>query len=420
MAAVVGYFVAVSGSDAGAGPLVASPAAIGRIAGAITDAPLAAFDLEFLSAERLVPALCLVQVAWLPRGAALTATPEVGLLDPLAADVGPVIAALAAHPLVVAHAARQDLQLLATRFGARFPGLVDTQVMAAFAGIAGISDQVGLATLVGELVGLTLGKEQQWTDWSRRPLSAAQLAYADADVRHLPRIYALLAERMGDRVAWVREESAVVSADAIAAAEVTPESAWAQVSGTRGLDGPTMTAVVALAAWRQRTASELDRPLGQVLGDKQLLELARVRPREPEGVRGVKGIAPLARQRAAAILEALAAAATAPAAAAPARGWRGPPAARAQRWSELLLAIVQVVAAQTGVAARHLATRADAEAFARAVDERGPDGAADHAALTSWRRAILGEPWRAFLTGHTAVVGDASTPTGLALVPVSR
>src|SRR5262245_52634481 len=96
---------------------VASQAEVATIATAIAKSPLVAFDLEFLAQERLVPTLCLVQVSWLPEhqsldvpAAAIVATPpEVALVDPLAVDVAPLVASLAAHPCVVAHAARQDL-----------------------------------------------------------------------------------------------------------------------------------------------------------------------------------------------------------------------------------------------------------------------------------------------------------------------
>lgn len=399
--------------------LVADPTDVAAIAEAIARAPLVAFDLEFLAQDRLVPTLCLVQVAWLsadvsldaPAEAVVAAPPEIALVDPLAADARPVIDALASHRTVIAHAARQDLQLLAARFGATIPGIVDTQVMAAF---AGIGDQIGLAPLARELLGASLGKELQWTDWAQRPLTPAQLAYAHADVRHLAAIYAMLADRLGGRLAWARDESAVVAADALAAARVTPETAWRQLGGTRGLDATGFAAVVALAAWRHRTAMELDRPLGQVLSDRSLLELARQRPGAPEGVRALKGIAPIARQRAGAILAAIAEA--------PAVEWAPPPAwrpasARAQRWAEVLLAIVQLVADQTGVAARLLATRADAEELARAVDERGLDAALDLPALATWRRDVLGQAWLGWLDGSLALVGDRTAPSGLALVP---
>jgi ribonuclease D len=398
--------------------LVADEDAVAAIVAAIAAAPLAAFDLEFLAQDRLVPTLCLVQVAWLehvrldaPAAALVSAPPVVRLVDPLAVDVAPLVRALAEHPCAVAHAPRQDLALLAARFGATMPSVVDTQVMAAF---AGIGEQVGFAALANELLGLTLDKELQWTDWSARPLSDAQLAYADADVRHLPAIYARLADRLGDRLAWARAESAAVAASAAEAARVTPETAWRLLGGLRGLDATTLARVIALAAWRQRTCIALDRPLGQVLQDRQILELARQRSDSVAAIRGLKGLPGVARGRAEDIAAALAAAR--PDEVTPLVPAR-PPSLRAQRWSEMLFAIAQLVAEQTGIAARLLATRSDAEELARAVDERGLAAAEALPALASWRRELLGRPWLGWLTGEQALVGDLAAPHGVRLVP---
>ena len=392
--------------------------AVAAITAAIGAAPLVAFDLEFLAQDRLVPTLCLVQVAWLPHGtldapaAAIVATPPlVRLVDPLVVDVTPLIHALAAHPCAVAHAPRQDLAILAARFGVAMPAIVDTQVMAAF---AGIGDQIGFAALANELLGLTLGKELQWTDWAARPLSDAQLAYADADVRHLPAIYAKLAARLGGRLAWARAESAAVAAEAVSAANVTPETAWRHVGGLRGLDAATLAAVIELAAWRQRVCVELDRPLGQVLNDRLIVDLARQRPSSIMAIRNVKGMPGLARQRAGEIAEALAVARPG---VVPAIAAARAPSARAQRWSELLIAIVQLVAEQIGIAPRLLATRADAEELARVVDEHGLAGADALHAMTGWRRDVIGQAWIGWLTGALALVGDTDTPHGLKLVP---
>ncbi|HEY1817902.1 MAG TPA: HRDC domain-containing protein [Kofleriaceae bacterium] len=406
--------------------LTADAAEIAAIAEALARSPLVAFDLEFVSADRLVPLLALVQVAWLDEHQALDAAPaqivaqvpDVRLVDPLASDVGPIIRALAAHPRVIAHAPRQDLALLATRFGVELPGLVDTQLMAAF---AGHGDQIGYASLANELLGTSLAKDQQWTSWDRRPLTDAQVAYAEADVRYLPAIYALLAaELRDDRLAWVRAETASIGADALAAARVTPETAWQHVGGVRTLDGDALAAVMALAAWRQRTAIELDRPLGQVLGDKSLVELARHRPSTAGGVRETKGLSPLAKARADAIAGELAAVKPAPrgatlsAAAGPTRA----ASMRAQRWAEALIAIAHVVADEAGVAPRLIATRADAEEFARAVDEHGVASPAVAAlpAVATWRRPLLGEIWVGWLEGRLALVGDAGNPHGVKIV----
>lgn len=398
--------------------VVGDDASVAATAAAIAAAPLVAFDLEFLAQDRLIPTLCLVQVAWLEHipldapSAAIVATPPiVRLVDPLAVDVTPIVGALARHPCVVAHAPRQDLAILAARFGAAVRGVVDTQLMAAF---AGIGDQIGFAALANELLGLTLGKEQQWTDWAARPLSDAQLAYADADVRHLPAIYARLAGRLGERLSWARAESAAVAAEASSAAAVTPETAWQHIGGLRGLDAATLAAVIALAGWRQRACIALDRPLGQVLNDKQLIELARHRPPGAAAIRSVKGLSGLARQRAGEIAEAIAAARPGEVSAiAAARS----PSQRAQRWTEMLLAIVQLVADQSAIAARLLATRADAEEFARAVDERGLAAIEALPALASWRRDVIGRVWLGWLTGRLVLVGDLDAPHGVRLLP---
>jgi len=407
--------------------LVTDPAEVAKVAAQIAAAPLAAFDVEFVSQDRLVPTLCVVQVAWLGEHESLDAPvdqivayePQVRLVDALAVDAGPLVAALAAHPLVIAHAPRQDLGLFATRFGAVLPGVVDTQLMAAF---LGIGDQIGLAALVQELIGVTLAKEQQWTAWERRPLSDAQLAYAAADVRHLPAIYAMLAARLGPRVEWVREESRQIGADATAAAAVTPETAWEQIGGARGLDVTGHAALVALAAWRQRTAIELDRPLGQVLNDKVLIELARYRPSNAGGVRAAKGVSPIAKTRADDIVkvlgEARAEAAGGAAAATPReakREWRAP-SMRAQRWADLMLSMVQVIAEESGIAPRLLATRADAEEAARLIDEQGIAAARALPAFSTWRRAVLGDVWEGFLSGRLAIVGDKAASQGIRLV----
>ncbi len=397
---------------------VADPAEVAAIAAAITAAPLATFDLEFLSADRLTPTLCLVQVSWLsqhvsldaPAATIVAAPVELALLDPLAVDVGPVIRALAAHPCVVAHAPRQDLALLATRFAVEMPAIADTQIMAAF---AGIGDQIGYAALGNELLGLSLGKELQWTDWGQRPLSSAQLAYAVDDVRHLPALYAILRERLGDRMPWALAESSEVAADAVAATRVTPETAWRQLGGVRNLDKPSLAAVIELAAWRHRTAVTMDRPLGQVLNEKPLIEIARTRPTTATGVRAIKAMSPIAKQLAEDIVLALAGARPDEV---PVLIASRAASMRAQRWSEILLAIVQLVADRSGVAARLLATRSDAEEFARTVDEGGLAAAQPLPALATWRRAVLGQLWVDWLSGSLVLGGDLTAAAGIRLI----
>src|SRR4029078_10930047 len=91
-------------------------------------------------------------------------------------------------------------------FGVAARSLVDTQIASAF---AGLQDQIGYGRMIHQLLGITIDKGSQFTDWKRRALSDAQLRYALDDVRHLPRAWGELRgrlERTG-RLDWAREES---------------------------------------------------------------------------------------------------------------------------------------------------------------------------------------------------------------------
>ncbi len=128
----------------------------------------------------------------------------------------------------IVHAARQDLEVLAPTVGA-VTNIFDTQVAAA---LVGFSAQVGYAELVREILGIQLHKNQTRTDWSRRPLSAAQLDYALDDVRYLPPLREKLSERLAQlgREAWFEEEMAQLGSDSFV---VDPDQAWLRYQGIR-------------------------------------------------------------------------------------------------------------------------------------------------------------------------------------------
>lgn len=61
------------------------------------------------------------------------------------------------------------------------------------------SESHSLKTLVHELCGVELDKEEQATNWSRNDLSEAQLRYAANDVVYLLQVYRTLDKMIGDR-----------------------------------------------------------------------------------------------------------------------------------------------------------------------------------------------------------------------------
>jgi ribonuclease D len=257
--------------------LVCEPPEVATLAVALAGSSEVGFDSEFLSQDRLVPQLCLLQLVFEEQG-----VQQIAMVDCLAVDVRPLAEALAAHPRPIAHAPRQDLQLLATRFGVEMPRVFDVQTAAAF---LGLGDQLGYAKLVAALLGVELAKDLQWTDWAHRPLSAAQLAYAAADVEHLLPLHRTLVARLGPRATWAQDESRRLAEVARQAAEVRQEDAWEDVSGSGALPRRALAVVVELAGWRLGIARQLDRPLGHVISDKAIVELARRPPRDLEALR---------------------------------------------------------------------------------------------------------------------------------------
>jgi ribonuclease D len=82
-----------------------------------------------------------------------------------------------------------------------------------------------------------------------------------------------------------------------AAKTLAPEDAWCKVRGHARLDGVSLAVLASLAAWRETEARERNLPRGFVLPDVALMQVANGRIRSSEGLAGVEGLHPRARQR---------------------------------------------------------------------------------------------------------------------------
>ncbi|MBM9593039.1 ribonuclease D [Roseitranquillus sediminis] len=239
-------------------------------------APYVTVDTEFLRERTYYAKLCLLQLA-VPgedEGAAV-------LVDPLEGEMSlaPLYDLFRDKSTVkVFHAARQDLEIFFVEGGVIPTPLFDTQVAAM---VCGFGEQAGYETLVKRIARENLDKTSRFTDWSRRPLSEAQKAYALADVTHLRVIYEHLSdelERTG-RTAWVNEELSVLTNPATYV--IHPEEAWQRVK-TRNNSGKFMALVKELAEFRERYARDANLPRSRVFKDDALLELASTKPRTAE------------------------------------------------------------------------------------------------------------------------------------------
>ena len=256
---------------------VETPAGLDELVARLVDEPEWSFDTEFHREKTYYPHLALLQVAW-PGG--------IALVDPLAVDVAPFAAVLAAGGTAVAHAADQDLEVLDRACGRGPARLFDTQVAAGFLGLSSPS----LSNLVEREVGVRLPKSDRLTDWARRPLSAAQRTYAAADVAHLLDLWRRLCLQLEERgrLSWAEEECARLLVRPRGPQE--PDAAWWRLKDTRSLRGPSRGVAQEVAAWRERRAAQLDLPARFVLADLALLGIAHKPPRDEEDLLAIRGL----------------------------------------------------------------------------------------------------------------------------------
>jgi ribonuclease D len=353
-------------------------------------------DTEFMSEGRYRALLCLVQVAVdnpEPPG-----PPLIYLIDPLAdVDVSPLAAALDDPALqVVLHAGRQDVAILRRAWRTELNNMFDTQIAAGF---AGGSAQSGYGNLLGSVLGLRVGKTASYTRWDARPLTAEQLAYAAEDVEHLLGLSDELQRRLGasGRLEWALEECRRLES---ATDERDPETAWERLPRVGQLDPRARAVARELAAWRERTASELDRPVGSIVADPALLELAKRKPSSTAGLEQIRGLhPPTIKRRGLLILEAIA------------RGREAAPIprdesrARSESGDAPLIALAEALlrarALEAGLAYELIASRAELEQIVAAARRQEPEPQVR--TLNGWRRELVGEDLRDLLAGNSAV-----------------
>ena len=136
-----------------------------------------AIDLESNSLYSYREEVCLIQMS----------TQDIDyIVDPIAGldlfDLGQIIH----DPMVekVFHAAEYDCILLKSQYGWKLENLFDTMWAARILGY----ERYSLANMLEEAYGVKLNKKYQKANWCRRPLSEAQLKYAQMDTHYLLRL----------------------------------------------------------------------------------------------------------------------------------------------------------------------------------------------------------------------------------------
>jgi len=239
-------------------------------------------DTEFIREKTYYPQLCLIQIA---------AGEHLACIDPIALNDLSELYAVFNDPNVtkVFHAAQQDLEILYFGSGEVPSPIFDTQPAAS---ILGIGEQIGYAGLVEKLLGISLAKAESRTDWSRRPLSKAQLEYAIDDVRYLQQLYPIVTAKLekGGRLDWLKRDFERLTDPQTY--DLNARTRWKKVKGLQHLKSQQLSILRELAAWREEEASERNRPRRWIIGDEVLVDLARIQPDNLDGIKAIRGVSP--------------------------------------------------------------------------------------------------------------------------------
>lgn len=355
-------------------------------------------DTEFMGEGRYRSLLCVVQVA-VEQEDGESRVLVVDALDD-AVDVTPLAEILADPAIeVVMHAARQDVPLLKRTWDVPVTQLFDTQVAAGFAGLRA---QLGYDPLLQEMLGVRLRKSASFTKWDRRPLTEEQIRYAREDVLHLLQVATALEQRLEarGRLEWAREECRPLEA----LSDIREvDTVFAKLPKINGLDPKVRAVAWELAAWREETAREADRPATSVLNDAALVEIAKRRPASTRDLEQIRGLNEGAlRRRGKAIIAAVAQGRE-----------RDPIPNTASRHVQpdsgdapliaLAEALVRTRATDAELAYELIAARADLQRIITAVRtgvDTDADALGDVRTLQGWRRELVGEELLELLHGR--------------------
>ncbi|MFQ5993503.1 MAG: ribonuclease D [Acidiferrobacterales bacterium] len=348
----------------------------------LREEPWLALDTEFVREQTYYAQLCLVQVATAGRAICI---------DPLALkDLAPVLDLIySPRALKILHASRQDLEVFYDQRGSPFRPVFDTQIAAS---LVGYDDQIGYAPLVKSTLGVKLPKHHTRADWTKRPLPQELLRYAADDVRYLPKLFDELSHRLAQlgRCEWLVEECARLTAPDLY--DNSPENAYRRVKKGGTLAVNARNALRGLAAWRERTAQQCNRPRNWILRDAVMIEISRTSPDSLAQLKRINGIGQAtARKWGEQILDVIREIGKTSVAPAPRKTSRLDPLQ-----SDLYGRLVELVEQRArvhGISATLLATRRDLKALVL--------GNCNGPVLTGWRRDVVGQDLLAMLNAGT-------------------
>jgi ribonuclease D len=256
-----------------------TPDAVNRFLTSVGKADAIALDTEGASYHRFVDRIYLLQLSTRDKSA---------IIDPLPIGTPPLLGDLleSADVEVVFHDADYDLRLLQQDYGWHVRRIFDTRVAAQLLGIRAF----GLAALLERFFGVKLDKKHQRADWSRRPLTEDMLEYAALDTAYLLPLRDRLSEELAraGRLEWAGEEFALLEGTRWPAED--GDSAFLRIKGARDLTRRELAILRELVPWRDTVAKQADRATFRVIGNEQLLAIAKEQPDTRDALAAIKGM----------------------------------------------------------------------------------------------------------------------------------
>ena len=245
----------------------------------LAKAKVLAIDTEFVRTRTLYAKLGLLQVC---------DGEQLALIDPLAIeDLSPFWQLLTnANITKVLHACSEELEVFLTAGNCQPVNLIDSQIMMSFLG-HGLS--LGYAAMVKHYTDIELDKSESRTDWTKRPLTEKQLAYASADVDHLFYLYPKLLAELTQAGFF---DYAKLETQNMIDKKFTPvdeSKMYLNIKMSWRLNPKQLNLLKHLATWRFQQAQKRDLPIGFVAKDHTLMALAQSNPTSLSAMLNLEG-----------------------------------------------------------------------------------------------------------------------------------
>lgn len=357
----------------------------------IADTTWMAVDTEFLREKTYYPQLCLIQVA---------TEEHIACIDPLILeDLTPILDLMYSPNItVVFHAARQDLELFYLLRGALPSPIFDTQIAAT---VLGYGEQIGYGNLVKQCLNVDLDKAHSRTDWTKRPLDPAQIAYAADDVRYLRDVYKLLTQQLQEknRIYWLEDDFATLTK--LETYQADPDNIWRKIKGAGRLKGLQLAILQKLGAWREHRALKSNRPRRWILKDDVLIDLAKISPDSADKFSLIRGLeARTIERHGQEFLDIIKHAKTLTKEQWPTVKKSQPLTTQQDAIVDALLALLRKTCAEQAISPVAVAVRKDIERLVK--------GETDIPILQGWRYEIVGQHLQAFINGKLSITADTT------------